>query len=158
MYKKVWCSSAKLLFCLLILLFFFTFSLPSCCWILKTLLSRKNTYRLQLKKLITLYKIMTNFYQYLLHAISWDEQKKNIWVWENESRGLGKDMGEGLPSFPYPFWFFFCPEHATTLVTIVLVIITLLATTTCERQIWINPFAPEPPVTASVDPGPFYPL
>ena len=51
--------------------------------------------------------------------------------------------------------FLFCPEHATTLV---LVIITLLATTTCERQIWINPFAPEPPVTARVDPGPFYPL
>ena len=67
-------------------------------------------------------------------------------------------MGEGLPSFPYPFWFFFCPEHATTLVTIVLVIITLLATTTCERQIWINTFVPEPPVTARVDPGPFYPL
>ena len=25
-------------------------------------------------------------------------------------------------------------------------------------KIWLNPFAPEPPVTARADPGPFYPL
>ena len=69
-----------------------------------------------------------------------------------------KTWGRAFLPFPTHSGFFFCPEHATTLVTIVLVIITLLATTTCERQIWINPFAPEPPVTTRVDPGPFYPL
>ena len=28
----------------------------------------------------------------------------------------------------------------------------------CKFVIPFNPFAPEPPVTARVDPGPFYPL
>ena len=28
----------------------------------------------------------------------------------------------------------------------------------CNKAIVLNPFAPEPPVTACADPGPFYPL
>ena len=34
----------------------------------------------------------------------------------------------------------------------------LFARTNICRKYLINPFAPEPPVTARADPGPFYPL
>ena len=37
-------------------------------------------------------------------------------------------------------------------------ICTTTATTNYYINININPFAPEPPVTARADPGPFYPL
>ena len=35
---------------------------------------------------------------------------------------------------------------------------TKQGTTTLISRNWFNPFAPEPPVTASADPGPFHPL
>ena len=35
---------------------------------------------------------------------------------------------------------------------------TKQGTTTLISRNWFNPFAPEPPVTARADPGPFYPL
>ena len=96
--KVLW----KLLFCLLNLLFFLTFSFLSCCWILKTLLSKKTVADCSLK--ITMY--MTNFLC-LFHTISWDKHKKTCECEKIKVEDWAKTWGRAFLPFPTHSCFFF---------------------------------------------------
>ena len=81
---------------------FLTFSFLSCCWILKTLLSKTTFADCSLK--IAMY--MTNFLC-LFHPISWDKQKKTCECEKIKGKDWAKTWGRAFLPFPTHSCFFF---------------------------------------------------